>query len=129
MKRSSGDFIITAHVSEKNIFPTIEYLYIYIQSSDNSCFEGNKILCSHLFRKHCVLLQCFAMAWQFIQHIKILKHMLESIHFPRGPSIYGINYQLIVYVLVVLMCSRTEYKVYLYGGLHLEYGKVTLRIV
>ena len=34
--------------------------------------------------------------------------MLESIHFPRGPSMYGINYQLIVYMLVVLMCSRTE---------------------
>ena len=32
--------------------------------------------------------------------------MLESIHFPRGPSVYGINYQLTV--LVVLLCSRTE---------------------
>ena len=27
--------------------------------------------------------------------------MLESIHFPRGPSMYGIIYQLTVYMLVV----------------------------
>ena len=27
--------------------------------------------------------------------------VLERIHFPRGPSMYGINYQLIVYMLVV----------------------------
>ena len=33
---------------------------------------------------------------------------LESIHFHRGPSMYGINYQLIVYMLVVLICSRTK---------------------
>ena len=26
----------------------------------------------------------------------------------RGPSMYGINYQLIVYMLLVLMCSRIE---------------------
>ena len=26
--------------------------------------------------------------------------------FSQGPSMYGINYQLIVYMLVVLMCSR-----------------------
>ena len=26
----------------------------------------------------------------------------------RGPSMYGINYQLIVYMLVVLICSRTK---------------------
>ena len=32
--------------------------------------------------------------------------MLESIRFPRGPSMYGINYQLIVYMLLVLMSSR-----------------------
>ncbi len=30
-----------------------------------------------------------------------------GIHFPRGPSMYGIMYQLIVYMLVVLICSRT----------------------
>ena len=29
--------------------------------------------------------------------------MLESFHFPRGPSIYGINYQHSVYMLVVLI--------------------------
>ena len=34
--------------------------------------------------------------------------MLENIHFPRGPSMYGINYQLTVYMLVVLICSRTK---------------------
>ena len=33
---------------------------------------------------------------------------LESIHFHRGPSMYGITYQLIVYMLVVLICSRTK---------------------
>ena len=27
---------------------------------------------------------------------------------PSGPSMYGINYQLIVYMLVVLICSRTK---------------------
>ena len=31
---------------------------------------------------------------------------VRSIRFPRGPSMYGINYQLIVYMLLVLMCSR-----------------------
>ena len=34
--------------------------------------------------------------------------MLESFHFPRGPSMYGINYQQSVYMLVVLMCSKIE---------------------
>ena len=34
---------------------------------------------------------------------------LESILFLRGPSMYGITYQLIVYRLVVLICSRTKY--------------------
>ena len=34
---------------------------------------------------------------------------LESILFHKGPSMYGITYQLIVYMLVVLICSRTEY--------------------
>ena len=29
-------------------------------------------------------------------------------HFPRGPSMYGINYQQSVYMLVVLMCSKIE---------------------
>ena len=33
---------------------------------------------------------------------------LESILFHRGPSMYGITYQLIVYRLVVLICSRTK---------------------
>ena len=28
--------------------------------------------------------------------------------FHRGPSMYGITYQLIVYMLVVLICSRTK---------------------
>ena len=28
--------------------------------------------------------------------------------FPSGPSMYGINYQLIVYMLIVLICSRTK---------------------
>ena len=32
--------------------------------------------------------------------------MLESVLFPRGPSIYVINYQQSVYMLVVLICSR-----------------------
>ena len=31
-----------------------------------------------------------------------------SVNFHRGPSMYGIHYQLIVYMLVVLICSRTE---------------------
>ena len=34
--------------------------------------------------------------------------MLENTHFPRGPSMYGIKYQLTVYMLVVLICSRTK---------------------
>ena len=29
-------------------------------------------------------------------------------HFHRGPSMYGINYQQSVYMLVVLICSRIE---------------------
>ena len=33
---------------------------------------------------------------------------VRSIRFPRGPSMYGINYQLIVYMLLVLMCLRIE---------------------
>ena len=34
--------------------------------------------------------------------------MLESIHSSRGLSMYDINYQLIVWMLVMLMGSRTE---------------------
>ena len=34
--------------------------------------------------------------------------MLESFHFPRGQSMYGINYQQSVYMLVVLMCSKIK---------------------
>ena len=33
---------------------------------------------------------------------------LGSFHFHRGPSMYGINYQRSVYMLVVLICSRIE---------------------
>ena len=33
---------------------------------------------------------------------------LENTHFPSGPSMYGINYQLIVYMLLVLISSRTK---------------------
>ena len=33
---------------------------------------------------------------------------VESVHFHRGPSTYGITYQLIVYMLVVLICSKTK---------------------
>ena len=29
-------------------------------------------------------------------------------HFPRGPSMYGKNYQQRVYMLVVLICSRIK---------------------
>ena len=32
----------------------------------------------------------------------------QSFHFPRGPSMYGINYKQSVYMLVVLMCSRIK---------------------
>ena len=32
--------------------------------------------------------------------------MLESFHFPRGSSMYGIHYQHSEYMLVVLICSR-----------------------
>ena len=34
--------------------------------------------------------------------------MLGSFHFHRGPSMYGINYQRSVCMLVVLICSRIE---------------------
>ena len=34
--------------------------------------------------------------------------LLGSFHFHRGPSMYGINYQRSVYMLVVLICSRIE---------------------
>ena len=33
---------------------------------------------------------------------------IESFHFPRGPSRYGINYQQSVYMLVVSICSRIK---------------------
>ena len=39
---------------------------------------------------------------------KQIDWMLENTHFPSGPSTYGINYQLTVYMLVVLICSRTK---------------------
>ena len=32
----------------------------------------------------------------------------ESFLFPRGPSMYGINYQQSVHMLVVLICSRIK---------------------
>ena len=35
---------------------------------------------------------------------------LANIHFQIGPSMLGTNDQLIVYMLVVLICSRTKYK-------------------
>ena len=35
--------------------------------------------------------------------------MLASFHFHRGASLYGINYQKSVHMLVVLICSRIEY--------------------
>ena len=39
----------------------------------------------------------------------VKKHRrLDGFHFPRGPSMYGINYQQSVYMLVVLMCSIIE---------------------
>ena len=34
--------------------------------------------------------------------------MLESTHSPKGPSMYAINYQLIMCMIVVSICSRTE---------------------
>ena len=52
--------------------------------------------------------------------------MLGSFHFHRGPSMYGINYQQSVCMLVVLICSRIDkylFKAgYTYnnGRLHLE---------
>ena len=39
--------------------------------------------------------------------------MLENTHFPRGPSMYGINYQLIVYMLVVLIMFKNKIDKYL----------------
>ena len=33
---------------------------------------------------------------------------VRKFSFSRGPSMYGINYQRIVYMLVVLICSRIE---------------------
>ena len=39
--------------------------------------------------------------------------MLESIHFPRGPSMDGINYQLIVYMLVMLIMFKNTIDKYL----------------
>ena len=40
--------------------------------------------------------------------VKKHKKMLGSFHFHRRPSMYGINYQQSVYMLVVLICSRIE---------------------
>ena len=37
--------------------------------------------------------------------------MLENTHFPRGPSMHGINYQLIVYMLVVLYVQEQNRQV------------------
>ena len=34
--------------------------------------------------------------------------MLESFHYPKGPSMYGINYQQSVYMIVVLICSKIK---------------------
>ena len=31
-----------------------------------------------------------------------------SFHFPRGPSMYGTNYQQSMYMLVVLICTRIK---------------------
>ena len=39
---------------------------------------------------------------------KQVDYMLESIHFPRGQSLYGINYQLIVCMLVVLIMNKLD---------------------
>ena len=33
---------------------------------------------------------------------------VKRFHFPRGPSVYGINCQQCVYMLVVLICSRIK---------------------
>ena len=44
--------------------------------------------------------------------------MLESIHSPRGPSMYGIHYLLTVCTLVVLICSSTDLDNSCKGGLH-----------
>ena len=41
-----------------------------------------------------------------IQVLRNVDWMLESIRFPRGPSMYGINYQLIVYMLLVFKCVQ-----------------------
>ena len=40
------------------------------------------------------------------EETKYVDWMLESFHFPRGPSMFGIRYQKSVYMLVVLICSR-----------------------
>ena len=39
---------------------------------------------------------------------KQIDWMLESFHFPRGPSMYGINYQQSMCMLAVLICSRIK---------------------
>ena len=38
----------------------------------------------------------------------VKKQSRLDVLFHRGPSMYGITYQLIVYRLVVLICSRTK---------------------
>ena len=39
--------------------------------------------------------------------VKYIDCVLESIHSPVGPSLYGIKYLVVMSMLVVLICSRT----------------------
>ena len=44
----------------------------------------------------------------YAEGVENLKRAFPFFHFPRGPSMFGIHFQLTVYMLAVLICSRTE---------------------
>ena len=47
---------------------------------------------------------CISHLWYATESDPVHKNRYEA----SGPSMYGINYQLIVYMLLVLICSRTK---------------------
>ena len=66
----------------------------YANIDSNNCFETKE---SKITR-----------GLNFTLVMKQSRWMLGSFYFHRGPSMYVINYQRSVYMLVVLICSRIE---------------------
>ena len=52
----------------------------------------------------------FLLSHEMLLSTMYLAHIINIMrYFHRGPSMYGINYQRSVYMLVVLICSRIKY--------------------